>query len=194
VPDWIDSQFSQRIHLPERLSVETDWSRFSNFAQGEHYISATSGWQTHAMEMEERSASWYTIELRHPFDDRRVVEFGLALPEEQRWRGDQRKFILRQAMGRHLPQSVRQRLTKAEFSPVCAKALHAQGGERFFDSLSIASKRWIDEKQVRSMYRQMEQLFANGDKGYFRLVWPLWNIFGIEMWFNKVFSSRKVCQ
>ena len=142
------------------------------------------------MEMEERSASWFAIESRHPFDDRRVVEFGLALPEEQRWRGDQRKFILRQAMGGYLPKSVSQRLTKAEFSPVCAKALHTQGGERFFDTLSIGSERWIDEKQVRQMYRQMEQLFASGDERYLQFVWPLWNIFGIEMWFNIVFNRR----
>ncbi|MFQ5542493.1 MAG: asparagine synthase-related protein, partial [Candidatus Binatia bacterium] len=194
VPDWIDSQFSHNIHLPERLSVETDWSRFSNFAQGDHYISATSGWQTHGIEMEERSESWFAIESRHPFDDRRVVEFGLALPEEQRWRGDQRKFILRQAMGNYLPKSVRQRLTKAEFSPVFAKALHAQDGERFFDALSIGSERWIDEKQIRQMYRQMAQLYRKGDKGYLKLVWPLWSIFGIEMWFNTVFNGRKIFQ
>jgi len=190
MPNWIDSQFSKKIHLQERLSAEINWSRFSNFAQAHIYTSCTNGFSIHSLEMEERSASWFTIELRHPFDDRRVVEFGLGLPEEQRRRGDQQKFILRQAMRGCLPNSVSQRLSKAEFSSIFVKALHAQGGEDIFRSLAIASEAWVDEKQVRFMYRQMAELYRKGDEEYVNLVWPLWNIFGIEMWFNIVFNGR----
>ncbi|MBW1895562.1 MAG: asparagine synthase (glutamine-hydrolyzing) [Deltaproteobacteria bacterium] len=191
-PAWIDSEFAQRVNLPERLRKEIDWHQFSSFAQGHHYTSATSGFQTHAIEMEERSASWFGIESRHPLNDRRILEFGLALPEMQRWQRNQQKFILRQAMRDYLPTRVLQRLTKAEFCVVFVKALQALGGENLFDSLSIASMGWVDEKEIRLMYRQMNRPDVQTEGGSYMHVWPLWHIFGIELWFNTVFNRKEV--
>lgn len=121
-----------------------------------------------------------------------MIEFALALPEEQRWRRDQPKFILRQAMQGLLPETIRQRLTKADFSNVFAEALQAQGGERLFDSLSIASLRWVNGERVREMYRDLSQLYTKDDSRYIRYIWPLWLAYGIELWFNTVFLNREI--
>jgi len=191
-PAWIDLEFAQRVNLPDRLHTDVDWHRFSSFAQAGHYISATSGYQTHAIEMEERSASWFGIEMRQPLNDRRIIEFGLTLPEEQRLRNNQKKFILRQGMRDYLPVSVLQRATKAEFCIVFLKALQALGGENLFKSLSIASMGWVDEKKILLMYRQIDRsdLQAGGES--YEHVWPLWHIFGIELWFNTVFTRKEI--
>jgi asparagine synthase (glutamine-hydrolysing) len=44
-----------------------------------------------------------------------LVEFSLSLPEEQRWRGEWPKAVLRQAMDGILPDLVRLRKDKADF-------------------------------------------------------------------------------
>lgn len=191
VHDWIDPGFARSINLTQRLHRTIDWTRFSSFAQGAHYTSSISGFQTHAIEMEERSASSFEIELRHPFHDRRMVEFGMALPEEQRCQRNQRKLVLRRAMRGYLPEVVLNRHTKAEFSEVFGKTLRAQGRKRLFDSLSIAAAGWVDQNKIRSMYKQITQQDTQNGKGCYSYGWPLWHVFGIELWFNHVFKNRK---
>ena len=188
-PAWIDPVFSRSVHLPERIHREIDWHHFSSFAQAAHYTSATNGFQTHGIEMEERSGSSFNIELRHPFHDRRLLEFGMALPEEQRSQANQRKLIIRRAMHDYLPETVLHRHTKAEFSRVFVRALKLQGGERLFDSLSIADAGWVDEKEIKSMYRKLDQAESQTDDESYDYVWPLWHVFGIELWFNAVFNQ-----
>lgn len=187
-PGWIDGGFARRIRLTERLDPPAD-RRFPTVAQEQIYRIATGGTQVHGDEIEERATSRFGIEQRHPFNDRRVLEFALAIPEEQRWRGDQPKFLLRQAMRAILPQTVRQRATKAEFSVLFVKALQAQGGGRLFEALATAPLGWLDLAHVRRMYRRMAELYARGDERYTRFVGPLWMIFGIDLWFKTVFSG-----
>ena len=191
LPRWMGRRFAREIRLSERLRRPTAKRPFSSFAQADLYRTAISGFGAHFIEMEERSASRFGFEQRHPFHDRRIIEFALALPEEQRWRRNQIKFVLRQAMSGLLPETIRQRLTKADFSHVFAEALHGQRGERLFDSLAIASMGWVDGGWVQTAYRDMAQLYARGDEQYSRYIWPLWFIFGIELWFNMVFLHRE---
>jgi asparagine synthase (glutamine-hydrolysing) len=192
MPPWIAAPFARRIQLAERLRKNNTRPQFQSFAQEDIHSTLVSGWLSQGKESGNRSQSWFGLERRHPFLDRRVVEFAFALPEEQRWRRDQPKFVLRQAMQGLLPETITQRLTKADFSHVFVEAFHALGGERLFDSLTIASIGWVDGAQVREMYRQMAQGYAQLDRGYISHVWKLWMIFGIELWFNTVFPNGKV--
>jgi len=189
-PAWIEPAFSRAIGLPERMRREVDWRRFSSCAQGALYTASTSGFQTHAIEMEERSASNFGIEVRHPFHDRRIIEFAMAIPEGQRSRGVCDKFILRRAMRNYLPETVRRRQTKAEFSQVFKKALQAQGGESIFDSLSIAAAGWVDATKIKRMYKQFKQLNIPEDRAINTDLWSFWHVFGIELWFNRVYNQK----
>lgn len=189
-PRWISPRFAARNRLAERLRRNTARQDTSSFAQRDLYKTLNNGWLTHFGEMEERASSWFGVEERHPFNDRRVVEFALALPEDQRWRQDQPKYVMRQALRGLLPESVKQRRDKADFSYAFADALRTQGGEQFFSSLAIASLGWIDGAQVLGMYRQMVKLYAHADARYLKYVWPLWMVFGIELWFKAIFMNR----
>jgi hypothetical protein len=91
-----------------------------------------------------------------------------------------------------LPETIRQRVTKADFAHVFAEALQAQGGEHLFDSLTIASMGWVNGERVREMYWELSQLYAAGDRRYSKYIWPLWLAYGIELWFNTVFLKREI--
>ena len=56
------------------------------------------------------------LELRHPFLDRRLIEFCLGLPSEQRLRDGWNRLIQRNAMAGILPEAVRWRRSKS--SPI----------------------------------------------------------------------------
>ena len=77
------------------------------------------GWNaTVASDMRNLFDARFNIEARYPFFDRRMVQFLMAIPEEQRWNCQWPKAVLRQAMTGILPETVRRRMDKAEFSPV----------------------------------------------------------------------------
>lgn len=179
VPPWIEPQFARRIGLAERLLTPMDALPFPTLAQTDIYRNLQSGWWAHTAEIEERAASRFGLEERHPLSDQRIVEFTLAIPEEQRWRGPAYKFILRRAMEGLLPSSVGQRLSKAEFSPVLLRTVASLGGSRFFDSLQLSARGWLREGRAGKIYQEMMRHKAtNPPPG----LWPLWMIAGTELW------------
>jgi asparagine synthase (glutamine-hydrolysing) len=192
IPDWITPTFAEKIHLTERnRKGMIDWRSFSSIAQGHLYSSATSGWAVHGLEMEERLTAHFCFEQRQPFHHRSIVEFGLGIPEEQRWRGDVTKYMLRHAMQEILPKAVQQRRSKAEFSILVPPDLEAQAGEGFFTSLIIEDMGWVVGDKVRELYQRMLILWNKGDSGYTSPAWTLWMIFGIELWYREIMVNRK---
>ena len=70
-----------------------------------------------ALEMADKSAAAFCVEPRYPFFDRRMIEFCLGLPEEQKFATGWPRLILRRAMEGSLPPSVQWRSSKANLSP-----------------------------------------------------------------------------
>lgn len=192
LPRWIVPDFARRIGLLDRLSIEPRPRRCGTFAQEDLYRTLWSGWQAQGNEAGDRALARCGIEQRSPFNDRRIIEFAFAIPEEQRWRHGQPKFLLRQAMKGILPESVRKRNTKADFSHVFVQALRSQGGARLFESLQTERLGWIDGEEIRRMYRRMDEAYRAGDQRYTSETWPLWMVYGIELWLHALTEPEGV--
>ena len=188
---WINSEFARRVNLLERLHTSRPGPRFPTFAQQDVYKEVFHGTNVHAVELEERSDAWFGLEGRHPFQDRRMVEFAVRLPESQRWRRGQQKFVLRQAMRGLLPESVRQRNSKGDFTNSFQDAFRLLGGETLFDSLAIEALGWVDGNEARKMLRL--ELSANAcirqRQGCIVHAYPVWMVTGINLWFRTVFGE-----
>ncbi|NOX98846.1 MAG: asparagine synthase [Verrucomicrobia bacterium] len=66
----------------------------------------TAPWVTAALERYDSTAAKFGLECRHPFFDLDLVNFCLSLPWQQKTRKGWPKWVLRQAIGRHLPGTV----------------------------------------------------------------------------------------
>ncbi|HSE60263.1 MAG TPA: asparagine synthase-related protein [Nitrospiraceae bacterium] len=190
LPQWISPAFARRIGLLERLEIEPGPRRCDTFAQEDLYRTLRSGWQAQGNEAGDRALARCGIEQRSPFNDRRIIEFAFAIPEEQRWRHGKPKFLLRQAMTGLLPESIRNRTTKADFSHTFVQTLRTQGGARLFESLKTEQLGWINGEEIRRMYRHMEDCYRAGDQRYTSATWPLWMVYGIELWLRAL-TERK---
>lgn len=82
-----------------------------------------------ALAVQDRASAHGGVELRHPFLDRRLVDFLLAIPVDQRVRGGETKGVLRRAMGVMLPTIVRSRTDKASFVCYVIRSLAEDGAE-----------------------------------------------------------------
>jgi asparagine synthase (glutamine-hydrolysing) len=190
VPSFINRSFSRRTGLAERLTAQEKIPRAFSFAKAHAYTGLVNGRLIHAFEQSCRLDGAYEIESRHPFYDRRIIEFALAVPEEQHQRPGLTKVILRNAMRDILPEKVRQRLNKAEFSITIFNELEAAGGERLFDALAIADMGWVNQEKVRQMYRQAVTISASGANLAFASLGELWRVFGIELWYRIALMGR----
>jgi asparagine synthase (glutamine-hydrolysing) len=192
IPEYINDEFAQKIALADRLKSNVANLSVGSSSQSEMNATLSSGWSAHGNETGDRALSWLQIEQRHPLNDRRIIEFAMALPDDQRRRGSQRRFILRQSMRGLLPETVRTRADKADFSHVFAETLQALGGDGLFDSLAIASVGWVKLDEVRSKYQTLTRLYKEEDPSFISYTWHLWMVFGVEAWFRTVFVNSGV--
>ena len=88
-----------------------------------HCSDLTSGIVPFALEVAGRAAVASSIEPRYPFFDRRLVEFCLALPHEQKLDQGWTRVVMRRAMKDILPRKVCWRGTKSDLSPNFTRAL-----------------------------------------------------------------------
>ena len=68
------------------------------------------------LEIADKAAAAFGIEPRYPFFDRRLIEFCLGLPEEQKFGGGWPRLLFRRAMEGVLPPEIQWRATKANLS------------------------------------------------------------------------------
>jgi asparagine synthase (glutamine-hydrolysing) len=182
-PCAIEPAFARQVGLVERLDATPQRPRGMSYAQRSIYDAWASPWLFHLLEMDDRSNAWSGVEGRHPFYDRRVIEFLFAIPEDQRERADCTKVALRHAMRGLLPETVRQRRTKSQFGRVFIEVFNHICGEGFFDRMAMESMGWVNAQRMR-------QLCHDRLANYPSNLWPLWTTFAAELWFREVFASN----
>ncbi len=120
------------------------------------------------------------LEHRHPFYDRRIVEFAVALPEALRWRDGEAKYLLRRAAAPFVPARVRQRVSRPDYSLFLTGALDAHGASRRLAAPRIADAGWVDGARVSALY---ETMAARARRGAFPVnIWTVWTLFAVELW------------
>jgi asparagine synthase (glutamine-hydrolysing) len=189
VPEWIDPRFAARTGLEHRLRPAAP-PPGPSAARDDVRAAYESGWTSVYLESSERESAELGLEDRHPLFDRRVVEFALALPDDQRWRDGVTRFVVRRAMADSLPPSVRSRRTRGSGSSRLVRAVEALGRAGVFAGLAIADAGWVRQGAVDAMYRCMQARFARGDAAYNDDAFPLWIIGGVELWFRQTFGKR----
>ncbi|MGI2325475.1 MULTISPECIES: asparagine synthase-related protein [unclassified Methylococcus] len=114
------------------------------------------------------------LEFRHPFYDARLVEFLLSVPSEEKRRQGTTKLILREAMKNVLPEALRLRTGKAEFSPMIASRLDSMT----FDpgSLTLTRSGLLSPNRVANMNARR----AAQPSPLSALV--LWHLAALEIW------------
>ena len=181
--DWIRPEFAARVGLSERLRPPSRGA-WRTHAQRDMHASLTRLLQISGDELEDRAAAAAGLDQRHPLNDRRLAEFGFALPESQRWSGGETKVLMRRALAPVLPEPVLRRNDKAEFSSTFVEALESLGGRAFFTRLLCDEAGWVDGAVTRQMYDRMIDLYSRGSESYIALVGGLWSVAAVELWLH----------
>jgi asparagine synthase (glutamine-hydrolysing) len=156
-------------------------ARDASFASAQIGALLSDGWIPLALELYEQSSIEAGCEVSHPLLDRRLVEFALSLPEDQRRRGVHTRDLLRRAAAHTLPGELLQRTTKADFGHVVVGALQALGGGEFFRRLTIAERGWVDGPALAAMHARVIRNGAVCEEPGTSLP-ILWTVAAVELW------------
>jgi asparagine synthase (glutamine-hydrolysing) len=101
-----------------------------------------------------------TIEIRHPFFDRRLLEFCLAIPAGQKMKNGVTRYILHRAMDGIIPEEINKRSDKGNISSNFLKYFAIHGKARINEILSAKSggvSDLLNIRKVTELYCQFEQ-------------------------------------
>lgn len=183
--EWIRPEFAARTALRDRLR-RPERAAFRTHVQREMHAITSSAIQAIGDELEDRAAAFAGIEQRQPFNDRRVAEFGFALPDAQRWADGETKIVIRRALEHDLPEEVRRRRDKAEFSSTFVEAVECLGGREFFADLHTARAGWVDAAAARLQYDRLIDLYRRGDAAYISFTGSVWAVAAVELWLRQI--------
>jgi asparagine synthase (glutamine-hydrolysing) len=183
--EWIRPEFAIRTALRDRLRRPV-WTEFRTYVQRDIHAVTSGAMQLIGDELEDRAAACAGIQQRQPFNDRRVAEFGFALPDSQRWDGRETKVVIRRAFAGDLPDRVRRRPDKAEFSSTFVEALEPLGGRTLFEDLRSARAGWVDSSMALSQYDRLINLYRGGNEAYIAFTGSVWAVAAVELWLRHI--------
>jgi len=128
----------------------------------------------HCIEWGERLAAHSGIELRHPLNDPKIVQYAFSTPARLWLRGDRTKHLHVQALQGLMPSIILKRESKAAFFVVVYEYLD-QMQEILTETLPRERKAWVTEDGMNRLFQS-----CRDDPPANRWVWILWSIYGCD--------------
>lgn len=143
----VDWSARLRDILRDRLAPPRTWREV-------HRRALTSDLIPHFLELDERVSSSFGIDSRHPYFDRRLLEFSYSLPPEQKVAEGWDRVVQRRAAEGLIPERIRGRLSKSRWD-----GPFMQG---FLDR---------DRDRIRDLVAHTERVEAYCDPGALEAAW-----------------------
>ena len=175
--------FFQSIELAERRkALQQAGPNPPRTERENHYRKLIWGVMPFTLEVLERAAAAFGIEPRFPFWDKRLVEFCLALPPQQKVHGGWTRIVLRRALADILPVEVQWRASKSNLGPNFEHGLLAYERQRLEEVIlkdSGTIEKYANIDSLREAYRR----FASGGRGEDALT--IWKAVSLSLWLQR---------
>lgn len=184
-PAWINPDLARRIGLADRLRAPRQGAPFRSLAQAGSHLAVAGPWYVVKLEVDERCAAARRLDVRYPFLDSRLVEFVLAVPWHRRTREGERKRLLRSAMAGIVPDLVRERRGKGDWTDPMDRGLgalcRATAPARLVNRSGLMD-RYVDERAAARLVAR----YAAGATG---LRWEVWSLLTLDRWLARFWGT-----
>jgi asparagine synthase (glutamine-hydrolysing) len=150
-------EFARRMDLVGRIDQLERHERSLRTARSYHCEEVTHGVVVGSLENTNKICSAFGIEPRHPFFDKRLIEFCIALPREQKIQDGWTRMIVRRALADLLPAKVLHRGSKWGPSGYFAPRLLRLDRDRLGEALTTylpAAGPYLDTGKLRTIFER----------------------------------------
>jgi asparagine synthase (glutamine-hydrolysing) len=196
-PTWIADEFVRRVGLDERWGGRPSWLDTGSLSTDHHLGRVLGPAADYRRLATRRAALRHGVDLRHPLLDARVVEFVAAASPRRRFRGGERKPVLRAAAEGVVPDEVRTTSDGASYDGVVDRGLRERAGDRTRALLAapeLVERGFVDRVALREtvdVYLRggaPDAATAGGDAGGESRA--LWTLLSTELWLREAVPSR----
>jgi len=126
-----------------------------------HYKGIVQSGYNDTQEFFDRTASYYGIQVRHPFYDHKLAELVLSFPPDIKLRQGLSRYYYRESMKGLLPESLRLRRDKGDLGPALIRGLRHYSMERISDVINSIPRNdsFIEREKALTRLKQ----FREGD-------------------------------
>jgi asparagine synthase (glutamine-hydrolysing) len=178
---WLAKAFRRRaLMLANRPAVIGNG--FHSAQARSLYLEARSKYHVHCMEWHDKIGARYGLQLAFPFLDRDLIGFLMAVPGEVQNRDGVPRALLREAMRGVLPEAVRARTWKGDFTAPANEGMRRDLGEivsRLANGSVAARLGYLDEGRLVAV---LPGLVAELNGPDCLGTWDLTDLFGLEVW------------
>ena len=181
----VNSNFAERIKLKQRIA---QFDRSNNpplTVREHHWQELSSGLMTIPLEGMDIFAAAFGIEYRHPFMDKRLIEYCLALPADQKLSQGWSRIVLRKAMEGILHPEIQWRGDKSNLSRSFEEGLFKFDKELLKETILNKSKDaadYLDTEQLCNIYNTLiakNKLRSN-------TIEEIWSAISLCLWLEKL--------
>ncbi len=154
-PAWIHPDLARRTHLAERMRSVRPRLPFEALSTEEDFHSLTRGRRVLMDEWRDLVASRQGLDYWKPFYDRRLVEYMMAVPWEEKVVDGRFKSLLREIPGL-LPEPLRNLRRKANYDPYYSalpRKQHWNSWRPLFDNPPETAANFLDLRAAREVSR-----------------------------------------
>ena len=191
-PTWYSKPFRQRA-LDRAVGQTGLQGEFASKHAEECYRHAHSKYHLNDLEESRKMCAAYGLEPAYPFMDRDLISFIMAIPGEVvNWQGVP-KGLFREAMRGILPEAIRLRRWKADFTEFVNEGTAHEYDEfqRFFESDCLAVEfGYVDGDAVR---HALEEMKPNVHDAYSAVpTWRVAALVSLELWLQVFFGQKSI--
>jgi asparagine synthase (glutamine-hydrolysing) len=180
-PRWMNQDLARKCDLFARVRTPRAPGAFPSLCQTVAYEDTFSPYFLLKRELEERHAAHAGRETWYPFLDSRLVEFVLSIPWHEWCHDGERKWLLRQAMKGMLPEAVRQRQGKGDWTGAVDNSLAALCRRHPPEPLANRSgmmERYFNSRGAHDLVRQ----YLEGRRS---VRWQVWSLVAFDHWLRR---------
>jgi asparagine synthase (glutamine-hydrolysing) len=172
--------FARRNNLPERFRSGIGAPRTE---RDNHFRLLNRAILPDSLEVLDKAAGAFGLELRYPFFDTRLVEFCLSLPPEQKMSRGWTRLVMRRAMNGILPPEIQWRGGKSDLGPGFDYGLRTFERSRlemlFFHESDIIEN-YLDISAIRTAYHRFVAGNATDGEGLL-----MWRAVSLALWLQR---------
>jgi asparagine synthase (glutamine-hydrolysing) len=182
--------FARRMGLAQRIqAAEALELAGANPLRAQHMLALTDGRFEYVANVFDHTASTFALEQRYPFFDRRLMEFCLALPFDQKLRHGWSRAIFRRAMEQILPPTVQWRVSKGNLGVNVRRRLLEE--RHILEDVIVRDpgviEPYIDVSALRAAYRRyLSQPTAASEEDLFTIFLSV----NLALWLRHAERSR----